>query len=165
MPIRFGSTPGSDRRIANLIVDISPDAVPGSTTLVELENGLGTPPLNNIITVEGQTVRPALGEGGRIVVANLSFPPPRFFRRGDTDGNGEVNITDCIVTLNYMFNGGDPPVCHDAADATDDGVVDISDPVFVLGFLFRGGTFLPGPYPDAGMDATPDDLPDCLLSW
>lgn len=157
--------PGSGYRIANLIFDVSPDAPPGTTSRIELQNGIGSPPLSNIITVEGQTVKPALGEGGEVIIAHLEFPPPRFFRRGDTDGNGEVNITDCIAALKYLFGGAEPPSCHDAADATDDGVVDISDPVFVLAFLFQSGQFPPAPYPYPGMDATDDELPPCLLRW
>jgi PKD repeat protein len=157
--------PGSGYRIANLVFDVSPDAPPGTTARIELRNGIGSPPLSNIITVGGQTVRPALGEGGDVIISHLEFPPPRFFRRGDTDGNGEVNITDCIASLNYLFSGAEPPSCQDAADATDDGVVDISDAVFVLAFLFQSGTYLPSPYPNAGMDATEDDLPPCLLRW
>jgi len=155
--------PGVDSRIANIILNVSPNALPGSSTRIELRNQLGQPPLNNIVTVEGFTVMPLLREGGLVTIEHLTFPPPRFFLRGDTDGNGVVNLTDVIVTLTYLFRGGSEPDCHDAADANDSGVIDISDAIFTLSFLFSGGIYLPPPCPDPGLDPTDDGLPLCLL--
>ena len=39
--------------------------------------------------------------------------------------------------------------------------VDISDGIFLLGSLFQGGPPPPEPHPNAGVDPTPDGLPDC----
>ena len=35
------------------------------------------------------------------------LPPP--FVRGDTDASGDLNLTDPIATLNYLFLGDPPP--------------------------------------------------------
>ena len=155
--------PGTDLRILNIIVDVRADAVPGSRTQMLLKNHVGRPPLNNIFTVNGFSVLPTIGEGGTISIAHLEFPPPRFFIRGDTDGNGEVNVTDTISTLAHLFLGGQPPDCADAADVSDDGVLDISDALYALGFLFRATSYPPPPFPAPGLDPTDDDLAPCLL--
>ena len=155
--------PGQNQRIANIIVDLSPFAKVGSETLMELKNEVGRPPLNNIFTVDGFTVLPLLGEPGKVHVRRLRFPPPRFFRRGDADSNGTVNLTDGITVLNYLFAGGANPACYDAADVTDDGSLDVSDATFLLNFLFKSGSYPAPPFPDWGLDPTDDELPECML--
>jgi hypothetical protein len=81
------------------------------------------------------------------------------FKRGDFDDNGEVNITDAVSTFNFLFLGGGPPHCMDAADANDTEDVDISDGVFSLNFLFLGGRRIPSPFVNAyqgcALDFTP----------
>jgi hypothetical protein len=85
-----------------------------------------------------------------------------YFRRGDTDGDGRVQITDPIRTLNALFTGGEAIGCEDAADANDDGTVNIADPVFTLNWLFLGGPPPPSPGPlRCGPDPTEDALEPC----
>ena len=36
-------------------------------------------------------------------------PPGALFRRGDSDGNGNMDITDGIYLLDFMFLGGPEP--------------------------------------------------------
>jgi hypothetical protein len=86
------------------------------------------------------------------------------FLRGDSDQNGVVNITDAVLTLNFLFSGGPAPSCQDAADADDGGSLSITDGIFVLDFLFTGGRAMSPPYPDCGVDPTNDDETDCALS-
>jgi hypothetical protein len=78
------------------------------------------------------------------------------FLRGDSDGNGTLNISDPIQILGYLFLGAEALTCRDAADANDDGKLDVSDPVSILGFLFLGAEPLPEPYPGRGQDPTGD---------
>jgi len=88
--------------------------------------------------------------------------PPGLFRRGDADGNGTAEITDPIVVLNYLFQGGATPRCLDAADADDNGAIEITDPIKVLNFLFLAG--LEPDFPGTrrcGPDPTFDRLPAC----
>ena len=81
------------------------------------------------------------------------------FRRGDSNADGEVNLSDAIFTFGWLFLGDAGPVCLDAADSTDDGLVDLSDGVAALNFLFIGGDAPPPPGPDAcGLDPTGDPL-------
>jgi hypothetical protein len=90
-------------------------------------------------------------------------PTTETFRRGDTDGDGSLVISDAISILNYLFTGtGHAPSCEDAADVNDDGVLNIGDPIFLLGYMFLGSATPPAPGPDnCGEDPTPDTLPTC----
>ncbi|MBT7129826.1 MAG: hypothetical protein HN891_03865 [Planctomycetes bacterium] len=51
-----------------------------------------------------------------------------------------------------------PLGCIDSADGNDDGLVDLADPIALLGYLFNGATPPPPPFPDCGIDPTPDAL-------
>ena len=80
------------------------------------------------------------------------------FRRGDTNRDDVVDISDPIAVLATLFSGGAPFSCPDAADANDDGMIDISDVVATLDRLFAGGAPLPLPSdrstgPDPTLDA------------
>jgi hypothetical protein len=80
------------------------------------------------------------------------------FRRGDANADGGLDISDAVFTLRFLFLGGDPGSCADAADANDDGAVDLSDPVHLLNYLFLGGPEPPPPGLTCGGDPTPDLL-------
>ncbi|MBI4586218.1 MAG: PKD domain-containing protein [Planctomycetes bacterium] len=85
------------------------------------------------------------------------------FRRGDADQSGDVDISDAINTLEFLYLGTGEVLCQDSADANDDGALDISDPISTLEFLFLGADPPPEPGPfDCGADPTAEDeLPEC----
>ncbi len=99
----------------------------------------------------------SLGE----VIINRStdiIEPQITFRRGDTDGNGVLEITDPINSLSFQFLGKFTPPCADAADFDDNGKIEITDPIASLSHQFLGTT--PPAPPGAencGQDPTPDD--------
>ena len=99
------------------------------------------------------------GEAGEVYAIDSVKVSPfeNGFSRGDTNGDGSVDISDGIATLQYLFLGGAAD-CEDAADANDDGVVDVSDGIFILDFLFKGGRAPPPPYPAPGLDPSEDGL-------
>jgi hypothetical protein len=66
------------------------------------------------------------------------------FIRGDADGDGQINISDVIYLINYLFINGPEPVPFEAGDANNDGEVNISDVIYLLQYLFSGG---PPPVP------------------
>ena len=77
------------------------------------------------------------------------------FRRGDTNQDGAVNITDGIAALNMLFLGAPLSPCPDALDADDSRAFNITDPIYILNHLFLGGPALPSPGIDScGPDAT-----------
>jgi len=86
------------------------------------------------------------------------------FRRGDSNDDGVLDLSDGVFTLAWLFSGGDEPSCKDAADTNDDGTIDLSDAVHGLTWLFVAGAPPPAPGPsDCGVDPTADEL-DCAAS-
>jgi hypothetical protein len=83
------------------------------------------------------------------------------FIRGDVNGDGSLDITDPVAALAFLFAGGPPLPCADAADFNDSGNLDISDPVSTLAYLFQGGAAPGEPFPLPGFDPSPDGL-GCL---
>jgi hypothetical protein len=81
------------------------------------------------------------------------------FRRGDSNSDGRVDISDAIRIFMYLFLGGAEPTCFDAADTNDDGRADLSDGVRILLDFFLPGTAIsaPGPF-ECGPDPTGDSL-------
>jgi len=88
--------------------------------------------------------------------------PPAFLR-GDANSDTQVDLSDPLFTLRYLFSLGPNPLCFDAADPTDDGKIDLQDVLSLLTFLFAGGMPPGSPYPNCGPDPTPDALP-CVQS-
>jgi hypothetical protein len=84
------------------------------------------------------------------------------FLRGDSNGDGRIDIADAVIALEHLFLGGSMP-CADGADFNDDGGLNIADPIGTLEHLFLGGPAPPPPYPVCGADPTEDEL-DCALS-
>ena len=85
-------------------------------------------------------------------------PDGAVFLRGDSNGDGVMDISDPAATLGYLFLGDAALDCLDAADADDSGALDISDAVVALDHLFLSGLPLPEPAAAPGPDPTPDDL-------
>ncbi len=112
-------------------------------------------------------VRDAQGEGRVVVVfGNRGDGPGQPFRRGDSNGDGAVNIADAVYILQNLFAAGPAILCQDAADSNDDESVNIADAVYILQNLFAHGPPIPAPHPDCGVDPTGHpqggpDLPPC----
>jgi len=92
------------------------------------------------------------------------------FVRGDSNSSSVIDLTDGVVTLNFLFTGGPSPGCADAADTDDNGQLVISDAVITFSYLFTGGSAPVTPSPsmtgyapgDCGPDPTDDPL-DCAV--
>ncbi|PIT86658.1 MAG: hypothetical protein COU33_01910 [Candidatus Magasanikbacteria bacterium CG10_big_fil_rev_8_21_14_0_10_43_6] len=107
----------------------------------------------------------SVAEDGQMSIPSLercvdfsAAPTDDLFLRGDSNNDRELDLSDAIFTLSYLFVSGSPVTCQDAADANDDGSLDLSDPVYTLSFLFLRGQAPKTPYPDTGSDPTPDEL-------
>ncbi len=110
----------------------------------------------------------AIGSGSAEVIASarvtctleVEVDGP-LFRRGDPNGDGDVDLSDPVFILNYLFTGGDRPDCLEAANANGSSGIDIGDAIFLLGYQFGGGPPPPAPGPhECGVD--PDDADvDC----
>jgi len=83
---------------------------------------------------------------------------PGTFIRGDTDGDGRINLTDAVFVFRHLFQGGAQPECLDAADADDNGTLALPDPIAILIHLFLGQDPLPLPGPEPWFDPSEDGL-------
>ena len=83
------------------------------------------------------------------------------FRRGDSNADRLVDVSDAVFVLGFLFLGSEAPVCARSADADDSGEIELTDAVYLLNFLFLGGDSPPVPGPlECGPDPTEDPL-DC----
>ena len=98
-------------------------------------------------------------EGGALLVSFSDFwkvntvaeiVPKLHFVRGRINDDVQVDMSDAIFLLVYLFRSGAVPSCLEAADVNDDTTVDLSDAVYLLEYLFRGGNEIPAPFPDPG---------------
>lgn len=94
------------------------------------------------------------GRGGRDIwqAPILAWPTEAatIFVRGECNGDGSVDISDAVCSLEWLFLGGEAPGCVAATNVNGDATLDISDPVSLLGFLFLGGPGPVAPFPDCG---------------
>ncbi len=86
------------------------------------------------------------------------------FRRGDTNGDAEVNVADAMFLLNHLFSSGQRPICMNAADVNDSGAVNISSGIYLLNYLFSDGPAPRPPFESCGEDPTPENSLGCFGS-
>ena len=104
------------------------------------------------------TVRNVDAQVSNAVDFNIT-PPPAQFIRGDSNGDGRVDVSDAVKIVFHLFRGVELP-CGDAADINDDETLNITDAVRLLDHMFRGGPAPAAPYPALGPDPGGDGL-DC----
>jgi hypothetical protein len=148
--------PSGRQRILTLVFEDAPagGSVSGSCA-VKFADCWGVPqaPVGNIITD---------GYGSSVPIdstVGADLPCGVPFRRGDSNADGQLDISDAIYTLCVLFRGTCGVLaCEDAADADDGGSINITDPIVLLGTLFLSYGPLPAPYPACGPDPTADGL-------
>ena len=107
------------------------------------------------------TVSDGNGEDTARVVVTVEGSTEPAFRRGDSNTDATVDLSDGVHVLSVLFLGVPGPDCSDASDSTNDGNVDVTDAILLFNYLFLGGTapVSPGPV-NCGPDTGEDDL-DC----
>ncbi len=77
------------------------------------------------------------------------------FRRGDSNGDDAVDLSDALATLGHLFLGSPAWLdCPEAADVDGSRVLDVSDAIGLLGYLFVGSTPPRPPFPECGGDTS-----------
>ncbi|MGE4620225.1 MAG: choice-of-anchor B family protein [Planctomycetota bacterium] len=72
------------------------------------------------------------------------------FVRGELNDDGQIDISDAVSLLVYLFSNGPTPSPIERADVNDSGVVDVADVVYLVAYLFQGGANPPAPFPNPG---------------
>jgi hypothetical protein len=107
----------------------------------------------------------AYGTGIVLLALEEGLPDPEPqdlpFRRGDSNVERSGDVSDPVFTLGWLFLGGGPMECADAADSNDDGSLDVTDAIYLLNYLFLGGPAPAAPFPELGPDPTPEDELGC----
>jgi len=58
--------------------------------------------------------------------------------RGDVTGDGQVNLTDVTVLVNWLFLQGPEPSNPEAGDVNDSGAINLTDLTLIVNYLFFG---------------------------
>jgi hypothetical protein len=139
-------------------------------TVIGVSDGLAVrdaPRVEPALEIEGSVYYWTEVTDGRIRRSSTAAVP---FVRGDVavrrDGqplpsDGIFTTGDALRILLPLFqDSGFELSCKKAADVNDDSVVDISDAIYLLSYLFLGGDHgpPPAPFPNPGLDPTPDAL-------
>lgn len=103
----------------SFFVDHDVDSASSFDYLVIAEGGSGAlGPHSAVITI-------TIADGGR--------------KRGDANGDGRLNIGDCVYIVNYVYRQGPAADPYDAADANCDGKANFADAAYLANFIFRSG--------------------------
>ncbi len=78
------------------------------------------------------------------------------FIRGDCNQDKQVDISDPISIMSYLYNDWDSP-CLAACDVQNDGFVEDADVVYLFNWLFSGGP--PPVFPFPGCNEVETSLP------
>ncbi len=62
---------------------------------------------------------------------------------GDANADTDVNISDAVYIINYIFAGGNPPDPYDAGNVNCDETVNVSDAVGIVNYIFAPGSPAP----------------------
>ncbi len=124
----------------------------GTTATVQFCETLGSPPVSNVVVIAGQSIEPTVNDGS-IEILQLGT-----FIRGDVSGDGNLDLSDPVELLEYLFLAVGNPGCLDSCDVNDSGALDVSDAVYLLTYMFIGGMEPPAPFPTCGNDGTVDSL-------
>lgn len=59
------------------------------------------------------------------------------YQLGDANGDGEISITDAVVTIDYILSGGTTDIIFSTADVNGDNVITITDVVGIVDILLE----------------------------
>jgi hypothetical protein len=123
-------------------------SIPEEDKFATIYMTVGPNPEDRPITVEMLTLGPQQGSSddstifplvGGYCMQILDEPVLAPYPCGDANTDGEVNVSDAVRIINYVFAGGDPPYPYEAGNVNCDETVNISDAVFIINYVFAGG--------------------------
>lgn len=114
---------GNSGAVANLTLNVDDDEVPGLYR-VQIRN-------IELTTEDGDAVHPL------DVNATLTI---KDFTMGDTNGDGDISITDAVVTVSHILGNTTADFVSNAADVNEDGDITITDAVAIIRMVLNGET-------------------------
>lgn len=114
---------GNSGAVANLTLNVDDDEVPGLYR-VQIRN-------IELTTEDGDAVHPLA------VNATLTI---KDFTMGDTNGDGDISITDAVVTVSHILGNTTADFVSNAADVNEDGDITITDAVAIIKMVLNGET-------------------------
>lgn len=132
----------------------------GATVDLAFEDGLGFPPITNVLVGIDGSYPPSFIDGV------IELVPEPTFLRADCNDDGRVDIADGIHVI-QAFVLGEPLLgnCIEACDANGDTLgPDVSDAVFLFNYRFFDGPPPPAPFPACGRDPAVESSLGCELS-
>ncbi|HOD66135.1 MAG TPA: M1 family aminopeptidase [candidate division Zixibacteria bacterium] len=72
------------------------------------------------------------------------YAAPSAGKPGDVTNDGQVNVADLTLLIDFLFRGGEPPVILNSADVNGSCDISVADVTYLVAHLFRGG---PAPLP------------------
>ena len=146
--------PQVDAPIFNLTIDVAGAVGPGVVVPIDFEDDpTGTIPMYNLASIAGEPEL-ALKFSGTITGSCVAVE----YRRGDFNEDGVQSVTDAVLLVSYLFQGGLAGNCEQTGDANSDGTIDIADVVTLLDAILGGGPPLPAPFPGCGVSTTASPL-------
>ncbi|MAJ29387.1 hypothetical protein CBD41_08280 [bacterium TMED181] len=127
----------------------------GATASLTWDDGLGSPPVANVVVVDGASLIAVFSDGA----IELNPVVTVDFIRGDANADAVVNIADGVWIIYELFLNGPSSTCTIGSDANADGLSDIADASFIFMYRFMNGSAPSAPFPDCGqvVDQTPED--------
>ena len=114
---------GNSGAVANLTLNVDEKQVPGLYR-VQIRN-------IELTTENGDAVHPL------DVNATLAI---KDFTMGDTNGDGDISITDAVVTVSHILGNTTADFVSNAADVNEDGDITITDAVAIIRMVLNGET-------------------------
>ncbi len=68
-----------------------------------------------------------------------AWDPGTSFLRGDSNGDGIINVGDVVYLVSYLYRGGPAPGPLWVGDCNCDDIINVGDIVSLVSYLYRGG--------------------------
>lgn len=79
------------------------------------------------------------GQAGYKLLENILSYVCSGYLLGDANGDGNINVSDVVYLINYLFIGGPAPDPIARGDVNRDNFVNVTDVVYLINYLFIGG--------------------------
>jgi hypothetical protein len=115
---------------------------PASGTVEPYSSTILTVGLNTTDMESGTYTGQIMISGNDPMTPSASVPVTltvQSFVCGDANSDGDVNVADAVILINYVFKSGPPPDPLTSGDANGDGDVNVADAVYLINFVFSSG--------------------------